>query len=274
MIGIDVAGIRVAVTGASGVIGLAIAKAFLENGASVANWDLSESPEAKAAGDAHLGRYRFIQADLVEETQAKAAAQATAGAFGGIDVLVNNAGIIAKQEIEQLDTSTLDRLYRVNIRGAAFAAKYAVPYLKKSGRGRIINMSSVQALLGMETYTPYTFTKAALSGMTRVWALELAGYGITVNAICPGWADTGMTRTALVERMAGLHGLPIEAARELILSYVPQHRLIDPDEIAFAALFLASTLGAAVNGVDLSLDAGVANCAKAGLSMLSPFEKL
>jgi len=242
----------------------------LENGAFVCNWDLSESEAARELGQAHPGRYLFVKTDLEQEERVSAAAQETVKQFGGIDCLVNNAGIIAKQEVDQIDVQTFDKLYRINIRGAVLAAKYVVPYLKKSGRGRIINMSSVQAAIGMETYTPYTYTKAALSGITRVWALELAAWGITANALCPGWANTEMTRKNLVERMAQLHGLPTEQARDLILSYVPQRRLINPEEIALAAIYLASPLAGAVNGMELFLDAGVAHCAKAGLSMRIP----
>jgi 3-hydroxybutyrate dehydrogenase len=263
MIGFDVQGITAVVTGAGGVIGGAIAKAFLENGANVANWDLVPNRELEAPED----RYLFVETSITDEKQLARAAEQTVSRFGAIDVLVNNAGIIAKQTIDRVEEKVLDDLYRVNIKGVALAAKHAVPHLKKSGRGRIINISSVQAAVGMETYTPYTFTKAAVSGMTRVWALELARYGITVNALCPGWAETDMVHAKMIPRLAEIHGVSEEEAERMVLSYVPQNRFIKPEEIAFACLYLSSTLGAAVNGAELFLDAGLSRCAKPGLSM-------
>ncbi len=266
---IDVMGIKTVITGASGVIGIAFAEAFLEHGAYVANWDLQESDPAKRLAQRFPQRYLFCETDVCREDSIEKAARETAAQFGGIDALCNIAGIIAKQQIGELETDTLDRLYKVNVRGLMLVTKRLVPMLKKSGRGRIINMSSIQAAVGMETYSPYTFTKAAVSGVTRVWALELAPYGVTVNAICPGWAKTAMA-DQMVERLGDLHGISTEEARELILSYVPQRRFIDPQEIAFTGLFLASSAAGAISANEIFVDAGMAHCAKPGLNLPVP----
>jgi 3-hydroxybutyrate dehydrogenase len=268
MIGIDVTNVNVVITGASGVLGDAIARGFLENGAYVANWDISDSDRAKRLREDFPENYFFVNADIQDEASISNAAIKTLTLLRGVDCLINNAGVIAKQEVKDIDAEVIDRMYNINVRGTILVTKHLVDFLKKSGRGRIVNISSVQAAIGMETYSPYTFTKAAVSGLTRVWALELAPYNITTNALCPGWADTEMVRSNMVERLSALHNLDTEETKKLILSYVPQKRFIDPREIAFASLYLCSSLGAAVNGAELFLDAGVAHCAKAGLSML------
>ena len=174
-----------------------------------------------------------------------------------------------KAEVDALEKEVLDRLYEVNVCGLMLVTKHVVPYLKKSGRGRIINISSMQAALGMETYTPYTFTKAAVSGVTRVWALELAPYGITVNAICPGWTYSPMTKPSNT-KLAQMHGVSYEEAWEMKLSYIPQHRYIDAKELAFLGLFLASPLSQAISANEIFADTGMVHCTKPGLHMITP----
>ncbi|NLW08016.1 MAG: SDR family oxidoreductase, partial [Clostridia bacterium] len=174
MLRIDVEGLNVVITGASGVIGMAIAKRFLESGARVSNWDIVYNEEVQELEEKYPDQYFFQKVDITNEQLIKEAVNKTAEKFGGIDVLVNNAVIIAKEKIEEVHKESLDKLYNINILGLILVTKHVVPYLKQSKRGRIINMSSIQALIGTETYTPYTFTKAAVSVITRVWALELA----------------------------------------------------------------------------------------------------
>ena len=270
MLCIDVKGISTVITGASGVIGMAFAKGFLENGARVANWDIVKNDEVEELCKQYPENYMFCRTDICNEQSVKDAAAEVSQKFGGIDVLCNIAGIIAKEKIDEVQKETIDKLYNINVLGSILTTKHIVPYLKKSKRPRIINMSSIQAVIGSETYTPYSFSKGAVSAMTRVWALELAAYGITVNALCPGWADTEMTRTKLVEHMANYHGVSISEARDMILSYTPQRRFINPDEIAFAGLFLASSMAQAISGTEIMIDQGMTNCVKAGLNMKVP----
>ena len=270
MLCIDVKDISTIITGASGVIGMAFAKGFLENGAKVANWDIVKNNEVEELCKRYPDNYIFCRTDICNEHSIRDATTEVSQKFGGIDVLCNIAGIIAKEKVDEVQKETIDKLYSINVLGTILTTKNIVPYLKKSKRPRIINMSSIQALIGTETYTPYSFSKGAVSAMTRVWALELAAYGITVNALCPGWADTEMARTKLVEHMANYHDVSIDEARDMILSYTPQRRFINPDEIAFAGMFLASSMAQAISGTEIVIDQGMTNCVKAGLNMKVP----
>lgn len=264
---IDVKNCVAVVTGGSSGIGLSIVKAFLNSGALVANWDLNYSEAIKKAEADYPGKISTFITDITDAKQIAEATEQTLARYGKVDILINNAGIINKAPVEELDMDTWDRIYGINVKGTVLTTKYLTPHLKKSSRGRIINLSSMTSAKGLETYSPYSSTKAAVSNLTRVWALELAPYGVTVNALCPGWVDTPM-KTGLIKRIAALHGLTEEEAREEILNYVPQHRFISPDEIAFTALFLASPLAQAISGIDLFIDTGLTSSFKPGFHMI------
>lgn len=181
--------------------------------------------------------------------------QETLKAFGKIDILVNNAGIMYKSLIEGLDIESWKRVLEVNVTGAVICTREVVPEMKKRNWGRIINISSMQAMLGSPTYSAYTASKAALSGLTRVWAAELAPYQITVNAICPSYVETPMLEKALA-KFAEDKGITQQEAAAQFLNPIPQKRFLKPEEIAFSIFFLSSTLAQGITGHDLLVAAG------------------
>ena len=137
--------------------------------------------------------------------------------------------------------------------------------MRQRGFGRLINISSMTAMIGMETYGAYSSSKAALGNLSRVWAAELAGDGITANSLCPGWLNTPMAAAALVGHLAQIHGESAQAARERLLRAIPQRRLIEPEEVAAAAMFLATRLAAGINGAAIQIDTGLVETFAAGL---------
>ena len=141
------------------------------------------------------------------------------------------------------------------IANTAMLGGMMVPEMKKQMWGRIINMSSMQAFMGSPTYSAYTASKAALSGLTRVWAAELAPFQVTVNAICPSFVETPMM-AASIDRLAREKSISTEAAMAHFTAPIPQKRILQPEEIAFSALFLSSPLAQGVTGHDLVVAAG------------------
>ncbi|WP_066304073.1 SDR family NAD(P)-dependent oxidoreductase [Bacillus sp. FJAT-29814] len=261
MFELDVNERNVVVTGGSSGIGLAISKAFLQKGANVSNWDIHLTDEVKQLLDEYPSRFQYLEVDVIEESSIIKAMENT---WGTVDVLINNAGIISKSPLESIRIEDWNRIYDINVRGTMLVTKNLVWKLRKSGTGRVINLSSMTAKIGLETYSLYSSTKAAVSNLTKVWALELAKDGITVNALCPGWADTAM-KEKLVQGIAGIHNIPNDEAEELILEHVPQKRFIHPEEIAFCCLFIASTLAGAISGQELFIDTGLTNMFKPGV---------
>jgi len=253
----DFAGKIAVVTGGSSGIGLEVSKAFLSHGAGVVNWDIRMTPETERLAREFPDRYRAVVADVTSEDSIRAAAAATLEAAGGVDIVVNCAGIIIKAPIEDIDMDAWDRIYAVNVKGTVMTIKHLTPALKRSKAGRIINISSMTANYGLETYSPYSTTKAAVSNLTKVLALELSPYGITVNALCPGWVQTPMLDQGLVAHLARLHGTDLETARREVLRFVPQHRFIPVEEIAFSVLYLAHPLAQSVSGTELRIDCGL-----------------
>ncbi|MFD1037417.1 SDR family NAD(P)-dependent oxidoreductase [Virgibacillus byunsanensis] len=260
---IDVTNLNVLLTGGSNGIGLQISKAFLLKGASVVNWDLKETEQVKKLKEEFGNRYQYEYVDISNETSIQ---QSHKRLPEQVNVLINNAGLILKSPLTDIETSDWDKIYDVNVKGTMLVTKYVIPKIKGTSRGRIINLSSMTAKIGLETYSLYSSTKAAVSNLTKVWSLELSKYEITVNAICPGWVDTQM-KGKLIEAISNLHDLNEEDALSAILSFVPQHRYIQTEEIAFACLFLSSGLSQGISGQELFIDNGLTNTFKPGFHM-------
>jgi len=266
---IDVRGRIAVVTGGGSGIGFAVVSAFLESGARVSAWDLTIGDGLKEL-QAQYGNDLFaVQVDVTDEAAVRRAAEETVGRFGGADIVVNAAGIMYKDALGDIDSGKWDRIFNVHAKGTMLVSQSLLPYLKRSGCGRIINIASMTARIGLETYMPYSSSKAAVVNMTKVMAAETAPYGITVNAICPGWVDTPMTEM-LYDRIAGMHGLTREEAKKAVLDHVPQKRLIPPREIAFSVLFLASPLAQCISASEFVMDHGLTNNFKPGFHMIHP----
>ena len=227
-------GKRVLITGAAHGIGRATAIMFAEAGAKVVGLDLEETRKP----------LRILRCDLASETDIVAAVKAAISELGGLDVLVNNAGIMQESRLAAITAEHIDRHFDVNVRGAILVTREALPHLKE--RARIINIASELAYLGRANASVYCATKAAILGLTRSWAREFAPR-ILVNAVAPGPTDTALLGfdTLTAEQRA------LETAH-------PLGRIGKPEEIASAVLFLAGSGATFVTGHCLGANGGAA----------------
>lgn len=235
------------VTGAAMGIGAGIARRFSEAGATVVAFDIN-GERASELVNTLSGRAVAIRGDVSSEADVRSAIEQTVREFGSIDVLVNNAGIEVPGQIPDLTSADWDRQLGVNLKGAFFFSKYAIPHMKERRRGVIINISSVHAFVSYAGNAAYDASKAGMIGLTRAMALDHGSSGIRVNAICPGYIDTPLMD-------AWLATLPdAAAAMRQVLSVHPLGRIGTPRDIAEAALFLASDEAEFISGTYLVVD--------------------
>ncbi len=235
------------VTGGSSGIGKATVQLFLQEGATVINWDVNQQaglallealPEFK-------GKLHFLQVDVASYEQAQQAAQRVHEQFGHIDILVNNAGITRDATLLKMTSEQWQQVIDVNLSGVFNCTKAVAPYMVEQKSGKIINTSSVVGLYGNFGQTNYVAAKSGVIGMTKVWARELGGKGINVNAVAPGFIATEM-----VEKVP-------QKILDNIKEKTPLGRLGQPIDIARAYCFLASYEASFVNGAVLSVDGGL-----------------
>lgn len=240
------------VTGGAKGIGLGCARVLGQAGASVGIVDVDAA--ACEAGVQDLRGLGVIAGaylcDVGRKDQVDSMIAAVVNRFGRLDVVVNNAGVHDSKSLEDADEADWDRILTTNLKSMYLIIKAALPHLKES-RGRIVNMSSMAGVVGQGSAAAYASSKGAIITLTKNLALDLAPYGIRVNAICPGWVET-----PLVNAWFALQ--PDEAAaRSYIASIHPLGRIATADEIGQAALFLASAASSFVTGVALPVDGGV-----------------
>lgn len=246
------------ITGAAQGIGFEMAKAFAENGAKVALTDLNEEKVAERAKSLKASGYEAIgiRCNVTSEEDIAAAISQTVEEFGTIHILMNNAGLQHVSMIEDFPTEKFELLINVMLVAPFIATKHVFPIMKKQKFGRIINLSSINGLVGFAGKSAYNSAKHGVIGLTKVAALEGAADGITVNAICPGYVDTPLVRNQLSD-LAKTRNVPLESVlEEVIYPLVPQKRLLQVSEIADYALFLASEKAKGVTGQAAVIDGG------------------
>ncbi|MDQ1750294.1 MAG: 3-oxoacyl-[acyl-carrier protein] reductase [Pseudonocardiales bacterium] len=240
------------VTGGAQGIGAAIAARLASGGAKVAVVDLSEAStrsvvaEITAAGGVAIG----VGADVSKADQVQAAFERVASEFGGLHVLINNAGVLRDNLLFKMSEDDWDTVMNVHLKGAFLCSKTAQQYMVDAKYGRIVNMSSTSAL-GNRGQANYSTAKAGLQGLTKTLAIELGPFGVTANAIAPGFIETAMTK-ATAERI----GTTIEDMRAAVAAAVPVRRGGVPDDIANTAAFFAGEESGYVTGQVIYVDGG------------------
>ncbi len=246
------------VTGGGRGIGAAIARALAAAGAEVIVSARTRSQIEAIAAELNDAGHR-AQALTCDVTDEKSVAELVHGArevSGPIDILVNNAGVAHSAPLHRLTLEDWNRLFAVNATGTFLCTRALVPAMVERSWGRVVNIASVAALSGAKYITGYAAAKHAVLGLTRSVAAEVAAHGVTVNAVCPGYADTDMTRESL-ERIAGKTGMTEDQALQAILDHTAQGRLIAPAEVAHIVLALCDEKAKGINGQAIVLGGGL-----------------
>lgn len=246
------------ITGAASGIGLAIAKVFLENGAKVVLADLNEDKLIQETDALKSQGYDCmpIKVNVTDEQAVKAMINQTVEQYGRLDILFNNAGLQHVESIESFPTEKFRQMIDIMLTGSFIGTKYALPIMKQQQSGRILNMASINGVIGFAGKAAYNSAKHGIIGLTKVTALETATEGITVNAICPGYIDTPLVRNQL-DDLAKERGVAVEQVLEDVLyPLIPQKRLLDIKDIADYALFLCSDSAKSVTGQAILIDGG------------------
>lgn len=240
------------VTGGASGIGAATCRLFAREGALVVVTDVDE-PGGQAVADGIVaagGEATFLRLDVTREEDWIAAAAAVALRFGRLDVLVNNAGrggLLSRPVVEHTREEDWNLVLAANATGVMLGIKHAIPAMRRSGGGSIVNVVSIYAMVGSRAGTAYHASKGAARALSRAAAVQYAPEGIRVNAVFPGFVETGMTRE--------LHAQP--GVREERIALTPAGRLAMPDDIAPGILYLASGESSFVTGSELVIDGGM-----------------
>ena len=238
------------VTGASRGIGLAVARALRRQGARVTV--MARDGHVLEAVAAELGGDTAWQTVDVTDPDSVAAAFARAGA---LDILVNNAGQAASAPFGRTDAALWQRMLDVNLTGAYHCIQAALPGMLEAGWGRVVNVASTAGLTGYRYVAAYCAAKHGLVGLTRALALEVAGRGVTVNAVCPGYTETDIVADA-VANIVRKTGRTADQARAQLAAANPQGRLVRPEEVAHAVAWLCMPGAAAMNGQAIAVAGG------------------
>ena len=240
------------VTGGSSGIGRGTCQLFAREGAKVVIADVAEEAGRQVEEEIveHGGEAMFVRLDVAREDEWIAAVRRTVERFGRLDVLVNNAGMstdATRETVEHTELDVWNQAMGVNSTGVFLGMKHAVPQIRKAGGGSIINVASIYGLVASKRGTVYHAAKGSVRMLTKAGAIQYAGEGIRVNAVHPGFADTGMTRD--------LHARP--GVREEREAQTPLGRLGTPEDIAWGIVYLASDEASFVTGSDLVIDGGM-----------------
>src|SRR5580658_4459097 len=248
------------VTGSTSGIGLGIAEALAAEGASIVLngfGDAATIEALRASIEQKFGvKALYNGADISKGDQLKAMVTQTQATLGSLDILVNNAGIQFTAPVEEFHDDKWDQIIAINMSGVFHGMKAAIPGMKATGWGRIINIASAHGLVASPQKVAYVAAKHGVLGMTKVAAIELANTGVTVNAICPGWVLTPLVEKQLRDR-AERDGKTVEQeTHDLVAEKQPMAQFSTPEQIGGLAVFLCSDSAKTITGVPLSIDGG------------------
>jgi 3-hydroxybutyrate dehydrogenase len=250
------AGKTALVTGSTSGIGLGIAKALAQQGANIVlnGFGDAEGPKAEVAA---LGvKVAYHGADMSKAAEIEAMMQFATDTFGGVDILVNNAGIQHVASVEDFPVDRWDAIIAINLTSAFHTTRLALPQMKKTNWGRIINVASVHGLVASAQKSAYVAAKHGIVGLTKVTALENATTGVTCNAICPGWVLTPLVQKQVDAKAAAL-GVSNEDAKKVLLGEKePSMQFTTPEELGALAVFFCSAAADNVRGVAWNMDGG------------------
>lgn len=246
---VDLSGRKALVTGGSRGIGLSAAKFLVRAGCQVAIVYRRRQREARRAClelEALGGPGLAFRADVSDEREARRAVAQAVARLDGLHILVNNAGIWPGGAVEEISPSYWEEVFAINARGTFLMTKFAVPFFKAQRFGRIVNVSSTAAQRGEAYHSHYAATKGAVTSFTKSLASELGPYGITVNAVAPGWVDTEMSQRELGDKRR----------RRAIEQEIPTRRVSTADDVGGVIAFLCSDYARQINGAVISINGG------------------
>jgi 3-hydroxybutyrate dehydrogenase len=248
------------ITGSTSGIGLAIAEKFAEAGYAVVITGFGNAQAILTLREALTSRYgvpvSYIAADAAQPAEIRDMMESAAREIGTLDILVNNVGMQHVATLDEFPDEKWDQLLAVNLSAAFHATKAALPGMKQKGWGRIINIASAHGLVASVGKAAYVASKHGLIGLTKVTALEAARFGVTVNAICPGWVRTALAEKQVHDRAARC-GRPVsEEEVHMLGEKQPLAAFTTPAQVADLALYLCSSSAATITGAALSIDGG------------------
>lgn len=253
--GAPLSGLHAFVTGAGSGIGAASARSLALAGARVSLAGRRPGPlqETAAALGALAGA--VVEMDVTDGDAVAAGIAAASDGHGAIDILINNAGQAASAPFDRVDVAQWQAMLAVNLTGAFLVTRAVLPQMAKRGRGRVIMIASTAGLTGYAYVAPYVAAKHGVIGLTRALAHEYARSGVTINAVCPGFTDTPLVDRS-VETITAKTGRTADEARAALAKGNPQGRLVRPEEVADAVVWLASPAAAAINGQAIAVAGG------------------
>lgn len=248
------------ITGSTSGIGLAIAHALAEAGCNVMLNGFGNADEIERLRrdieQQHGVRARYSGADMTRPADVATLIKDTAATFGSVDILVNNAGIQHVAPIDEFPVEKWDAIIAIDLSSAFHTTRAALPIMRASGWGRIINIASAHGLVASPYKSAYVAAKHGIVGLTKVIALEVAQLGITCNAICPGYVQTPLVEGQIADTAKARGISKEEVVRDVLLAAQPTKRFVQPEQVGAFVVYLASDAAASITGCALPMDGG------------------